>query len=98
MLWTAGDAGVPAMYRLIIFSLLLTGCGGVYFSKAGSTEQDWQRDYYECRLQASGIPRRPMLATAPREQGLNAVANMATLRDETELLDMCLIVKGWVKQ
>jgi hypothetical protein len=79
------------MSRLVLVGLLLTACGGTYFSKPGSSGTDWKRDYYECRIQSS----RPRFAT---REGIGAVANFAAIRDETELLDMCLEVRGWVKQ
>lgn len=97
------------MKTILTAALCLTACGPVYYSRPGSSEQDFDRDTYECEVQVSrpssapsfypSAHPNPATNLAMASQGLTNSSNQLFAKShELRLFDKCMRVRGWVKE
>ena len=97
-----------ATLTVLLAATLTTGCTQ-YWGKPGMTvtEAEWNRDIYECELQAAGIPRTPRTYApnpgAPGWAGVqqsgaalqNASQGLFDRAASERLYAMCMTAKGY---
>lgn len=100
----------PITLTVLLAAALSTGCTQ-YWGKPGTTvtEAEWNRDIYECELQAAGIPRTPRTyAPNPGAPGWAGVQQSAAALQNTSqgladraasdrLYALCMTAKGYVR-
>lgn len=94
--------GRPAgrLAAVAALALALSGCAG-HYSRPGLTDEDWQRDRYECTYAANALPRTPQTVMrgaygVPIYSDPTLGWGDALLSRQT--LDACLKARGYTRE
>jgi hypothetical protein len=89
------------MGRWAVVALLLAGCSGPVYFKAGIPQQEGDQDAYECHYQSQMLPRTPQ-AVSRGAYGVPLYADpslgLFDLALQRKMLDACMRARGYTKE
>ena len=85
---------------LVLTAFWLTGCSPTY-SKFGVTQEEWNRDAFECSYAAQSLPRTPQLSYRGA-MGVPVYSDPSLgwfdAANSRRMLDMCMRARGYTRE